>query len=171
MQQIGSIFNSNPTFLEMKFHQIKIEDSMINENSVIKLIQNSDIYIMSYVFSEIFADKSKLDKFRDLVLEIFKHAESGSKIIFIDRNEYRIKNELEKILRSAGLSNILIGHTFQDSKFTFSKYDILRFNFRLNIDMKQVYNLSNFWKYICSNHFSPKLEANAFWIVGTVKNA
>lgn len=169
-QQIYSNYQLNLNLLEVKFHLIGAGNPLINNSRVYELIEESDIYIMSYVFSEIIIDKFKVDKFSDLIHDISHHGKNGSKVIFIDRNEYRIRNELERIARSVGLSDLLISQTFQDLEYTFPEYADPKFNFKLNINIGQVFNLSDFWKFIGSNYFSPKLKANAFWIVGTVKN-
>jgi len=109
------------------------------------LFGNSDIFILSYVVSEVFDDAIKLQDFLSKMMEA---APTGSKFIFIERNEPRwierinIMSEVAKLtlLSEPNLTNTYM--SFDEQRTQLGKLPE-------EID------------------WSPRANWNAFWVVGT----
>ena len=103
-----------------------------------------DLTILSYIISEVFDDATKL---RGFLTEMVTYAPSGSKFLFIERNEGRWKCEIERIAKDARL----ILSDFHDTKNNMSGDE-------------QKTQLGQLFSDI---EWSPRLTWNAFWVVGT----
>lgn len=154
-------------FLEINFNKIDIENTIENGNGL-GPIKEIDIFIMSYVFSEICKDQIKLNSFQKLFNTIAFNAKKGSKIILIDRNEPIVKNELVEVLRRARISVTELNYPSQNLKRTFTRHDAEKVNFKMEIDIGQIDQVNDFWKQIINNGIEPRLDGDVFYLIGTV---
>jgi tetratricopeptide (TPR) repeat protein len=154
-------------FLEINFNQIDLGNTI--ENGIgLGPIGGVDIFIMSYVFSEICKDQIKLNSFQKLLHKIAYNGKKGSKIILIDRNEKDVKKELVEVLRRAGISVTELNYPSQNLKRTCTRHDAEKVNFKMDIDIGQICQVNDFWKQLISNGIHPKLDGNVFYLIGTV---
>jgi hypothetical protein len=165
---IESKCDSKLNFLEIEFNQIEIKNMMENGIGLGQSIDRIDIFIMSYVFSEIFNDQIKLNSFQKLLHRIAYNGRKGSKIVLIDRNEKSVKNELIKVLRRTRISVTELNYPSQNLARTCTRRDAEKVNFKMNIDIQQIYQCNDFLKQMITNGINPKLDGNVFWVIGTV---
>jgi hypothetical protein len=154
-------------FLEINFNKIDIKNTIENGTGL-GPIGEIDIFIISYMFSEICKDQIKLNSFQNLLYKIAYNAKKGTKIIFIDRNEMIVKNELVEVLRRARISVTELNYPSQNLKRTCTRHDAEKVNFKMDIDIAQIYQVNDFWKQMIINGINPKLGGNVFYLIGTV---
>jgi hypothetical protein len=113
----------------------------------LKQLFGQDLYILNYVVSEIY-EQDQLDGVGKVLKAMVQSAESGAKVLIIDRNERRVLERAKKLLGDLGL-NV---STFAETKENMD-YD------------EQSSDLGN---HLIQAH-CPRLTWNSFWIVGTKK--
>lgn len=107
-------------------------------------IFEQDIYMLSYIISEIFLD---LDILKCFTTKIATNAPIGSKFLFIDRKEEQWKNAIRDI---AGQADIILSD-FHDVDSS------------LSLD-EQKTDLGEIYSCVSRN---PRTTCRAFWVVGT----
>jgi hypothetical protein len=122
---------------------IKKPASLVNLGTIF----DQDIYILSYLVSEIFAN---FEDFRNFAQQIADHSPKGSKFLFVDRKGQRWKDEIAKVAKQAGIK-------LSDFNDTQSSMDP---------KTEEVRDLGSLVKEVGTY---PKLKWNAFWAVGTKK--
>lgn len=107
-----------------------------------------DIFILSYVVSEVFENVAAL---RNFTAQMAQNAPGGSKFLFIDRDEERWRDEVRRIAQDAGLylgeftrSNTNMSHDEQATDLG-----------RVYEDVKRL------------GGWNPRVRWTAFWVVGT----
>jgi hypothetical protein len=110
-------------------------------------IFDQDIYVLSYLVSEIFAN---FENFRSFTAQIADNAPKGAKFLFVDRKGARWKEEVNTIAKQAGikLSDFHDAESSMDPR-TEESSDLGSLRKEIGLD--------------------PKLRWKAFWVVGTKK--
>lgn len=109
---------------------------------------DQDLFIMSYVVSEIFDDVEAL---RSFTAHMANHAAAGAKFLFVDRDEPRWRTEVENIAAAAGL---------RLSEFRHSRRNMS--------DDEQVKHLGSILDDVLRlGGRNPRVQWTAFWAVAT----
>jgi hypothetical protein len=134
-----------PVLIKGDFSPVNIKDrsGLVNWGDIF----DQDIYILSYLISEIF---EKSDDFRAFTQGIADHAPKGAKFLFVDRKGQCWKREIVEVARQADIE--LSGFNDMESS--------------INPKTEEVKDLGLLPKEV---GILPKLRWKAFWVVGTKK--
>lgn len=132
-----------PLVISGSFSSVDITDTSSFAN--LGNLFGQDIYILSYVVSEIFDQAVQL---REFAAEMAKHAPRGSKFVFIDRNEERWKDEVRTLASEMHIDLA----DFRAELGTMDPYT------EDKIDLGQIF---------ADVGRNPRVSWNAFWVVGT----
>ncbi len=128
---------SNGNFLPIDFTNLSNYANLGN-------VFGQNLYIISYVISEIFSDFSD---FENLLKHILDTAPQNAKFLFIDRKGNRWKNEIVKIVNNLGLSL----SKFKDTQGSMDRDE-------QKTDLGQIYT---------DVRRDPRVTWDAFWVVAT----
>jgi hypothetical protein len=131
-----------PLVLSGDFSKIDITDTSGFGN--LGSLFEQDIFVLSYVVSEVFSEVEELTEFST---EVANNAPIGSKFVFIDRAGDTWKNDVTRLAKNAGLRL----SAFRETK--------------TNMDTDE--ESSHLGSLIHDIGWNPKLTWNAFWVVGT----
>lgn len=111
----------------------------------IKHLFDQDLFILSYVVSEIFEDEQVggLEKLLDAMAAA---AKPGSKFLIIDRSESRVKEMATRLL----------------SELELDLSDVVESKRNMDSDEES----SDLGEYLIKDHY-PRLKWNSFWVIGT----
>lgn len=133
-----------PLAISGMFSPVDIKDTggLANLGSIF----DQDIFILSYLVSEIFAN---FEDFRDFTQQVVHYAPKGAKFLFVDRNGPRWKKEIKTLAGQAGIKL----SPFNDTEG----------------NMFQTEQISDLGSLKTDIGISAKLTWKAFWVVGTKK--
>ena|ERR1035438_9509028 len=122
---------------------IKNSASLVNLGTIF----DQDIYILSYLVSEIFTN---FEDFRSFTQQIADYAPKGAKFLFIDRKGQCWKNEITTLAKQAGIKL----SSFNDTQS------------HVDTATEQASDLGSLREEL---GIDPKCRWKAFWVVGTKK--
>lgn len=143
-ENLGANRNNWPLTITGSFSTIDITNTTDFGNLV--TVFDQDIYVLSYVVSEIFGNVQNLRSFATYMAE---YAPSGARFLFVDRKEPRWKTEVSNLAAEAGITLSAFHDAFSNMSTDEQKTDLGR-----------IYDaLHEKWE--------PRVTWNAFWVVGT----
>jgi hypothetical protein len=143
-KHIGKDRQNSPLEISGMFSAIDIGDTkgLVNLGNVF----DHDLFILSYLVSEIFANFEKLQNFAEQIVD---RAPEGAKFLFVDRKGNRWKNEINKLAEKAGIGL----SAYHDTQGT--------------MDMTE--RASDLGSLPDEIGIPTKLTWSAFWVIGTKK--
>ena len=124
---------------------------------------DTKLYIISYVISEIMQNHGKLIAFRDLINGLFRRSSSGTKIIFVDRNE----NSVDETIRTIVEDDLVSLSEKRYPSSARSPSESMTKNFRIRND-ERLNSFGNLHDNLKTRfNESPELMGNVFWVIGT----
>jgi hypothetical protein len=113
----------------------------------LKHLFGQDLYILNYVVSEIY-ERDELAGLSKVLKTMIKSADSGAKILIIDRNEWGVVNKVKELMAELGVDVSEVQETKE------------------NMDYDE--ESSELGVHYIREH-APRLTWNSFWITGTKK--
>lgn len=141
-QEIGRVKNDWPLRISGIFNRVDMTDTASFGN--LGTVFNQDIFILSYVVSEVFDDT---DQLADFTTAIVRHAPQGAKFLFIDRNEPRWRKAVANLAADAGITLSTVNYTQTNMSADENRTDLGEIYEDVGRD--------------------PRVTWNAFWVVGT----
>ncbi len=163
VDSIQNLYNIPLIIPSISFSSLNITDDSF-KHSEEGFYRDSDIYILSNVFSEFFLDREKLKQFKVLFSDIIMKARAGARFLFIDVTKQTITSDLTDLLDEIGLShNQVMYPKCQSNSPSFRNSHR---NFILNEENKNFEDLGVIWAFMRNNNWNPKEFAHVFWVVG-----
>ena len=143
-ENLGANRNNWPLTITGSFSTIDITNTTNFGN--LGTVFDQDIYVLSYVVSEIFENVQDL---RSFTTYMAGYAPLGAKFLFVDRKEQRWKTEVSNLAAEAGIT-LSVFHDTTSSMSTDEQ----------KTDLGRIYDaLHEKWE--------PRVTWDAFWVVGT----